>query len=374
MESDAAANEIEQILNLLIGEGVVAYQRGLARAIGCHSAGLLLSQFWYWTQRLPEGRDGWFHKTMPEIEQETVMGRREQDSARKKLRDLGLLEERKQGQPAKLWFRLNRRGVVELLRQDARERGKISLPEPSLQSDLQFGGKRQTRLAESAKQGWRNAPNKVGGMRQTNKERENTTKTTAKSTTTTGLSLEAEGLFAVAAGGEKVFPESLEENLSAPDEALVTRLVEAGVGKMVARRLAAQMPEECQRQLEFLPFAAEIKSTPGAYLRSAIEQGFSPPKGFEEAGKRKKLEEVKQAQKREVQRQGDAQAERRAQIESRRRIVQEGEPERWSELLRQAGEQLPILVRSRPQSPMYQAALMGKVDELIEAGASENVG
>ena len=96
----------EAIVSYLLGGGVVAYQRALARAVGSHSAGLLLSQFWYWSEKLPEERDGWFYKTQDEIYDETVMTRWEQETARRKLRELGILEEAKRGVPAKLWFRI----------------------------------------------------------------------------------------------------------------------------------------------------------------------------------------------------------------------------------------------------------------------------
>ncbi|WP_395146379.1 hypothetical protein [Armatimonas sp.] len=369
MEHDGSA-EIELILNLLIGEGVVAYQRGLARAVGCHSAGLLLSQFWYWTQRLPEGRDGWFHKTMPEIEYETVMGRREQDTARKRLRDLGLLEEKRMGQPAKLWFKLNRSAVVELLRKDVRQRNQQNSSQDSLQSDLQFGGKRQTRLAESAKLDCTNAPNKIGGKRQTIKDTKNTAKNTTKSTAATTMrALENEGLFAAVASEEKEEKALSNDLPHIADEALVERLVEAGVGKLVARKLAAELPEECKHQLEYLPFAENIKSTKGAYLRTAIEQGFSPPKSWQGEQERKRQDASKQARKLEAQHQGELEVRRKAELEEQRNTVRTQDPVRWAELTSQAEALLPSLVRSRPQSAMYQASLQTKINELLTMGA-----
>ena len=52
-------------------------------------------------------RDGWFWKTAAEWQRETGLSRREQDSARRRLRALGLLEEQRRGMPAKRWFRLD---------------------------------------------------------------------------------------------------------------------------------------------------------------------------------------------------------------------------------------------------------------------------
>ncbi|MBB6053970.1 hypothetical protein [Armatimonas rosea] len=305
---------------------------------------------------------------MPEIEQETVMGRREQDTARKKLRDLGLLEEKRMGQPAKLWFRLNRKAVVELLRKDVRERREQMSLQDSLQSDLQFGAFRQTRLAESAKLDCTNAPNKIGGKRQTIKDTKNTAKSTTKNTaTTTRRELESEGLFAAVISEEREGKALNSNPIEPPDEALVTRLVEAGVGKLVAQKLASERPEECKQQLDYLPFAENIKSTKGAYLRTAIEQGFSPPKRWQEDQEHQRQEASKQARKLEAQRQGELEAKRKAELEEQRNKVRTQDPERWAELTSQAEALLPALVRSKPQSAMYQASLQTKINELLTA-------
>ena len=58
------------------------------------------------TRQQPE-RDGWFWKTAAEWQRETGLSRREQDSARRILRALGLLEEQRRGMPARRWFRLD---------------------------------------------------------------------------------------------------------------------------------------------------------------------------------------------------------------------------------------------------------------------------
>lgn len=44
-----------------------------------------------------------------------------------------------------------------------------------------------------------------------------------------------------------------------------------------AERFAAQQPDVCLRQLDYLPFVEKFKSSRGAYLRRAIEGDFSPP-------------------------------------------------------------------------------------------------
>lgn len=74
--------------------------------------------------------------------------------------------------------------------------------------------------------------------------------------------------------------------------ALIESLTVAGLNRADAERLAKEQTEECKKQLTYLPFIEEFRSSPGAYLRSAIEQGFAPPVAYtkqrqaEEARKR----------------------------------------------------------------------------------------
>lgn len=71
-------------------------------------------------------------------------------------------------------------------------------------------------------------------------------------------------------------------NETPPDPDLVGALTAQGVSRAEAERLAAERPDECRRQLDFLPFA-NVKSTSGAYLTTAIQNGFGPPRGYLQA-------------------------------------------------------------------------------------------
>jgi hypothetical protein len=101
--------QVQQVFALL-GRGCVAFYPRLADLSGSVTAALLLGQCLYWTRSVlrqqPE-RDGWFWKTSVEWRRETGLTRREQDSARRRLRALGLLAEQRRGMPAKRWFRLD---------------------------------------------------------------------------------------------------------------------------------------------------------------------------------------------------------------------------------------------------------------------------
>ena len=89
----------------------------LSRLTGSAKAGLLLSQAIYWTrvgEAIIDNR-GWFHKTIAQWSHETGLSRREQESARRCLKALGLTEEELRGLPAKLWFRVNLERLGEAL-------------------------------------------------------------------------------------------------------------------------------------------------------------------------------------------------------------------------------------------------------------------
>lgn len=137
------------------GRGVVLFYRGFVD-LGCGVTGsLMLSQALYWDQNeAAQKRGGWFYKTQDEWAKETGMSRREQETARKRLKELGFIEEKRQGVPAKIWFRV----CVN-------------------QIDLAV----QTSMAECANLGCTKAPDCNGGMRQsiTETTTEITTKTTS---------------------------------------------------------------------------------------------------------------------------------------------------------------------------------------------------
>ncbi|WP_336818081.1 conserved phage C-terminal domain-containing protein [Cedecea sp. MMO-103] len=75
-------------------------------------AAVLLSQFVYWHNRM----DGsWIYKTQAEIKRETGLSRDEQETARKRLVALGVLEEELRGVPATLHYRVNAERLEALL-------------------------------------------------------------------------------------------------------------------------------------------------------------------------------------------------------------------------------------------------------------------
>jgi hypothetical protein len=88
------------------------------------------------------------------------------------------------------------------------------------------------------------------------------------------------------------------------DPELVQRLIENEVNRSDALRLAGEKPEECRRQLRYLPHVPEFRSSRGAYLRAAIEGGYGPPKSYteqtrKEETRRRQAEETTRKQARQ---------------------------------------------------------------------------
>jgi hypothetical protein len=97
----------------------IVFHRSYVPIAGGITAALFLSYASYAYDQLPPENEGWFTKTQAEWEQDTGLTRREQETARRMLRERGLLEERKVGMPAVLWFRVNWARLREMLEEQA---------------------------------------------------------------------------------------------------------------------------------------------------------------------------------------------------------------------------------------------------------------
>jgi hypothetical protein len=83
-------------------------------ADGSISAGLFLSQLYYWSDK---GRDseGWIYKTFEEWQSEIGIGRKSFEKARKVLRSKGILEEQRKGLDPRLHYRLSLEALYEAI-------------------------------------------------------------------------------------------------------------------------------------------------------------------------------------------------------------------------------------------------------------------
>lgn len=118
------SHDIQLVLASLLGDReVIAYRPALARALGSPIAALYLGQATYWQSKV--GIEEWWFKlrdadrdssgamippanrTRQSWEWELGMKRSDQEHARQLLKDAGLLEERRAGVPARLYYRVN---------------------------------------------------------------------------------------------------------------------------------------------------------------------------------------------------------------------------------------------------------------------------
>ena len=120
-----------------IGQAV-AYYPNLTKKLGSVNASILLSQFIYWHDKTehPLG----VYKTQDEIKAETGLSRKEQETGRKVLRELGLITETYKRTEHKLYFLFHPNVFDEWFNNEAmpesdiRECHKVALPMP--ESDI----------------------------------------------------------------------------------------------------------------------------------------------------------------------------------------------------------------------------------------------
>ena len=113
----------------------IAFHRCLAELTGSVTSGLMLSQALYWTPRAKDP-DGWFWKTQDEWFEETMLSRKEQETARRRLKELGngsVWHEQLRGVPAKLFYRIDLEALEALLLASKDETiGQASMPESDI--------------------------------------------------------------------------------------------------------------------------------------------------------------------------------------------------------------------------------------------------
>lgn len=233
------ADDLKQLL-----DRPIAYQRIFSHLTGDPITALFLSQALHWTPRT-NSDDGFFYKTQADWWTETGLTRYHQETARRKLRKLGILEEKLKGIPAQLYFKLDLDRLAELLK------ALINGREHS-----------QTSVVESNKQARGKTTNKTATKPQTIK-----TKTSAKKTTKTTTSDDVVSL------------DSLAEELTAQ-----------GVSKSRARTLAKDHPDEMRRRLEMLPHI-ELQKSAAAFLSARPHERWSEPKEISQAASQTERDE-----------------------------------------------------------------------------------
>ena len=109
------------LLDSLQGLGrAVAYHPGLAQMVGSVKAGLMLDQLLYWWPKRTDERG--VYKTQAEWTEETGLSRKEQETARRQLSKLGIVETEYARLSHRLYFIVNENQLEELWKEHVHSR------------------------------------------------------------------------------------------------------------------------------------------------------------------------------------------------------------------------------------------------------------
>ncbi|MEN4658728.1 primosomal protein I [Pantoea agglomerans] len=111
-------------------------------------AAVFLSQMVYWHNRMD---GGWMYKTQADITSETALSRDEQETARKRLVAMGVLEEARRGVPATMHYRINVERLESLLVESVQAGGTVKKEKTRVRGS-QYVETPQSGLVQSSKQ------------------------------------------------------------------------------------------------------------------------------------------------------------------------------------------------------------------------------
>jgi hypothetical protein len=143
-------------MNIELFDRPIAYHRCFVTITGSVTTAVLLSQAVYWNNRatLP---DGWFWKTQDEWFDETGLSRWEQEGARKVLKKMGILNEKLEGIPAKLYYQINVKKLLELIQNTPANTPKTGCnPSKSQHEEKPHTSMRKTSILDEVKTTYRN--------------------------------------------------------------------------------------------------------------------------------------------------------------------------------------------------------------------------
>lgn len=120
-------------------------------------AAVFLSQMVYWHNRMD---GGWMYKTQADIASETALTRDEQETARKRLIQLGVLEEDRRGVPATMHYRINPERLEALLLETTQSVKKAAPQNKTRLRNIQNVEMPQSGLVQSRKLDYGDSANK----------------------------------------------------------------------------------------------------------------------------------------------------------------------------------------------------------------------
>lgn len=104
-------NKHGAIKHLLLANSYWALSKPLVYALGLETAFLLCN----FAEAENLSKNGWFYQTIKTVEEKTTLSRRKQDRCIEQLTELGILETKVMGVPAKRHFRINYSKVEEIM-------------------------------------------------------------------------------------------------------------------------------------------------------------------------------------------------------------------------------------------------------------------
>lgn len=111
-EVKRGSSEEQKLVNKYFPKRPIAYQPGLTLIFRSLQVGVFLSQLLYWNSK-GSANDRWIYKTVDDMREETGLSRSNQETAIKKLKNLGYLETKRAGIPAKRHFKLDINKLVK---------------------------------------------------------------------------------------------------------------------------------------------------------------------------------------------------------------------------------------------------------------------
>lgn len=105
------------ILKLLASDNYIATNKELIKKLGLEEAvlfGELASEFNYWAT-LNKLENGYFYSTVENVEEKTTLSAHKQRNALKKLQEIGIVDVKRKGIPAKRFITINQEQLIEIL-------------------------------------------------------------------------------------------------------------------------------------------------------------------------------------------------------------------------------------------------------------------
>ena len=315
---------LHQLLQLL--DRPIAFHRCFVNLTGSVTAALMLSQALYWQQRA-KSDDGWWFKTRDDWTEETGMSRREQEGARKKLRNLGILREDLRGVPATLWYKVDETRLLEAIANLSNTVVSDSSPPApvSTKPPFQLVQNRPTRRAKTAQLEGRKPSNKLVQTTPTFNETETTTETTTTTpnpSATNKRLAEPESICGSSSNQEDGInaydPPGPGEREPAPNDRQPALIYPPKLTEREREDIATQvrtLPAEVAQQIldviqARIQGGTSIRTNPAAVLRGIVRKyhadpnSFDPSSGFHIADQRRQRAEAEARLRRaaEVQR------------------------------------------------------------------------